>query len=84
MMCISNQVSGLALVSVAGTLAVQKKKKFSLQALHVTVCFSFSFLLFLLVFSLVPFIYFFNRKLLIAPRHTSSHTEGPLPASWNS
>ena len=59
MMCISNQVSGLALVSVAGTLAVQKKKKFSLQALHVTVCFSFSsFLLFLLFFSFVPLITF--------------------------
>jgi len=37
MMCVSNQVSGLALMSVAGTLAVQKRKKFSLQALHVTV-----------------------------------------------
>eukprot|EP00026_Physarum_polycephalum_P002006 Phypoly_transcript_02010.p1 GENE.Phypoly_transcript_02010~~Phypoly_transcript_02010.p1 ORF type:complete len:905 (+),score=176.30 Phypoly_transcript_02010:146-2860(+) len=36
MMCISNQVSGLALISIAGTLAVQKRKKFSLQALHVT------------------------------------------------
>jgi Kef-type K+ transport system membrane component KefB len=36
MMCISNQVTGLAMVSIAATLAVQKKKKFSLQALHIT------------------------------------------------
>lgn len=77
MMCVSNELAGLGMTSVAGTLSIHRRRKLQVQALHITV---------LIVEWLNghELIYFAFRKLPKGLLHISLHTKNLFPSICSS